>query len=225
MPIIRDVDIGCFDDSVKRDVRLRFNRMSNSICVAYLIALRERLVDAGTVRKMLVSLHNARPEQGLENAVDVYIYNCQFNFDRFAKSSYEDRCKLILETLHAGLLKICVALDLKADDFESAYEDVRVSRFVFKYRKGKPVVNRKAGLAAQLGIISTPESMSVIAYVQQLNDEREVGILTFVRSEEPDLRFEPRHLGKLKWVSASRLSLTPNDSSLPPIEVDISLAH
>jgi hypothetical protein len=225
MPLIRDVVVGTFDDSVGRELMKRFNSMTNSISSAYLIALRARKVSAGEFTKLLVSLHKSEPPRAHEEALNVYIYNVQFNFEAFERASFQERCNIILQTLHAGLLEICQVLRLECDDFVSAYEEVKASNFVYKYRKGNAVVNKKSGLTATLGTINTPAWTAIVAYVQALEDGHEVDTLTFVKSEMPDLRFEARYLGRVKWLSSSHLALIPKDSTLTPIEVDVPLVH
>jgi hypothetical protein len=87
------------------------------------------------------------------------------------------------------------------------------------------VANKKAGLAAQLGTISTPLYISIVAYLQRLEDGHKLGTLTFVKDENPDLRFEVRYVGKLKWLSPSRLALIPKYPKLAPIESSEVLLH
>src|SRR5262245_675150 len=141
--MIQDVVIATFDRSVEPELRRRVNGMSNSISTAYLIGLRARKVDAGVVKKLLVSLHRSKPAAALEDAVDVYMYHCEWDFARFEQSKYEEQCNVLLQTLHTGLLKICEALKVNVDDFNATFEEVKASNFVYKYRKGKPVANRK----------------------------------------------------------------------------------
>ncbi len=220
--MIKDIDMGSSDRAMDRELKLRVNRMSNSICMAYLIEILASKVDAGPVRKLLVELHQSAPDSALQDADNVYICHVQFDFDLFQRSTYEARCDMLLSTLHAGMLRLCEALHLDQRLFEQAHEAVRACHFVYRYRKGKPVLNKQADLSAELGILSTPASEWVVAYVSRISSAEDRGTVKFVEQAQPDLHFQARYLGKLKWLSADVLQLTPKDGSLPPIEARLS---
>ncbi|MGQ0597926.1 hypothetical protein [Aquabacterium sp.] len=223
--MIKDIDMGNFDRAMDRELKQRVNRMSNSICMAYLIEMLASKVDAGPVRKLLVELHQSAPDTALQDADTVYICHVQFDFDLFKRGTYEARCEMLLSTLHTGMLRLCEALHLDKAVFEQAHDAVRACHFVYRYRKGKPVLNKKADLSAELGILSTPASERVVAYVSRISSAEDCGTVTFIEDAQPDLHFQARYLGKLKWLSADVLQLTPKDPSLAPIEGPLSGAQ
>ena len=155
-----------------------------------------------------------------DDLLDVWRYNREFAFGAFEKASYGERCSMLLQLLQDGLLAICNRLSLDVAPFETIHAGLMEANFVYRYKNGKPVVHKKAGLSAQLELILTPRDSAVVVEIAR-TDGGPARTYSFIRDERPDLRFESRYLGKLKWVTPTQIQLLPKDAAIPPIQVEV----
>jgi hypothetical protein len=217
---LKEVDIGTTERSLDRELTRTLNHMSHRISMAYSIEMSGRKVDCGPIHKLLVELQVNQPTTPHDDLIDVWRYNRKFDFAAFERAPYKQRCFVLLAELQAGLLEICEQLHLDAAPFEAIHAEMLNADFVYRYRKGKPVANKAAGVSAQLALILTPAHSAVVADVVKI-DGGPARTFTFIQEARPSVRFESQYLGKLEWVTSTKLRLRPKDLSLQPVEVDV----
>lgn len=217
---VQEVDIGTSERGLDRECTRMLNHMCHRISMAYSIELKPEKVDAGPVRKLLVQLNVDEQPDEHDDLIDVWRFNRKFDFAAFQRAPYQQQCETLLAELQDGLLKICQQLQVDPASFEKVHADMVKADFRYRYTKGKPVVNRKAGLSAQLAMILTPADSAVVAEVASTGGGRPRTV-TFVKQARPGVRFEVQYLGKIEWVGLTTLRLLPKDPSTAPIDVEV----
>ena len=216
---VQEVDIQTSERSLDREFTRTLNHMCHRISMAYAVELAFEKVDAGPVKKLLVQL-NLDEQREHDDLVDVWRYNCKFDFAAFQRAPYSQQCETLLGKLQDGLLKVCQQLQLDPAPFEKVHAHMVRANFRYRYTRGKPIVNRKAGLSAQLAMILTPTDSAVVAEVASTGGGPPRTV-TFIKQARPGVRFEVQYLGKIEWVGLSTLRLLPKDPLTAPIDAGV----
>ncbi|MEW9139806.1 hypothetical protein ACQGSH_28175 [Bacillus wiedmannii] len=195
-----DLRISDYEDEEKA---YAFSLETRCVCAFY-----ERLFNkfnAGKVWKLLIEGTSEITENRILTIGGVEEVQVLFDIDKYFMETSEQKKVMILEALQAGILRIAKKENWNEEIFEKPYKKIIESGYQNNYIFGKPKVSSCKKYTAEIYCEHKLHSFDIFIVVRLRNGIQVKSQL--IKSELPDEFFFKKHLGKIKWISDSKIEL------------------
>ena len=158
--------------------------------------------------KVIIEACGVLPPKKIDNMVDVLKLNKLFDFETYFAAGKETRKRIALEFLQDGLLEVAAIRDWETNPFHEAYKAVLAKNFVCYRPWSKPVTSPDRRYKAEVWCNFDSDKAEIFIVVFHRKEVMRKALVTTVKPGNVSIRGA---IGKLEWLSADKVQLSPRD--------------